>query len=132
VGCTDDQNRKWLAGSKQHHKRKRYLNINTGVFSSTLTCEGRIFRKVAQFLSNPSNIKSKTVDNSKHHITTYLQTNQRPNLSMANLTTILDADKFPPIFDTLTAHLPIKDVIALTRTCRTLKPLYQKMISNGA
>jgi hypothetical protein len=51
---------------------------------------------------------------------------------MANLTTILDADKFPPIFDTLTAHLPIKDVIALTRTCRKLKPLYQKMISNGA
>jgi hypothetical protein len=51
---------------------------------------------------------------------------------MANLTTMLGTDKFPPIFDTLTAHLSIKDIIALTRTCRALKPLYQKMIINDA
>jgi len=51
---------------------------------------------------------------------------------MANLTTILDADRFPPIFNCLTSHLPIKGIVALTRTCRKLKPLYQKMVSRGA
>lgn len=51
---------------------------------------------------------------------------------MANLTTILGTDMFPPIFDTLTAYLPIRDIIALTRTCREFQPLYQKMITTGA
>ncbi|KAG9561319.1 hypothetical protein KCU71_g18898, partial [Aureobasidium melanogenum] len=51
---------------------------------------------------------------------------------MANLLNILGTDRFPPVFDTLTAHLPIKDVISLTRTCRTLRPLYQKLVSKGA
>lgn len=51
---------------------------------------------------------------------------------MANLTTILDAERFPPIFDRITSHLPIKDIVALTRTCHELKPLYQKMVSRGA
>jgi hypothetical protein len=51
---------------------------------------------------------------------------------MADLTTILGTDKFPPIFDALTSHLSIRNIIALTRTCRTLQPLYQKMVSNGA
>ncbi|CAD0112569.1 unnamed protein product [Aureobasidium uvarum] len=51
---------------------------------------------------------------------------------MANLTTILGTDGFPPICDALTAHLPIKDIIALTHTCRALEPLYQKLVSNGA
>ncbi|KAG9561277.1 hypothetical protein KCU71_g10372, partial [Aureobasidium melanogenum] len=51
---------------------------------------------------------------------------------MANLLDILGADRFPTVFDALTAHLPIKDVIALTRTCRTLRSLYQKLVSKGA
>ena len=51
---------------------------------------------------------------------------------MANLVTILSTDRFPIVFDVLTSQLPIKDVIALTRTCRELKPLYQKMVSKNA
>lgn len=51
---------------------------------------------------------------------------------MANLVTILGSDKFPPVFDALTAQLPVKDIVALTRTCRTLNPLYQKLVSRGA
>ncbi|KAI4715738.1 hypothetical protein E4T48_08086 [Aureobasidium sp. EXF-10727] len=51
---------------------------------------------------------------------------------MANLTTIVGTDNFAPIFDALTSQLPIKDVIALTRTCHAFQPLYQKMISNNA
>jgi hypothetical protein len=73
-----------------------------------------------------------TTDSSKQHFTNHLQTHQRLHLIMADLTTLLGTDKFPPIFDALTSYLPIKDIITLTRTCRTLQPLYQKMINNGA
>lgn len=51
---------------------------------------------------------------------------------MANLLNILGTDRIPPVFDALTAHLPIKDIVVLTRTCRTLRPLYQKLVSKGA
>jgi hypothetical protein len=51
---------------------------------------------------------------------------------MADLTTILGTNRYPPVFDAITAHLSIKDIIALTRTCRELQPVYQRMISNDA
>lgn len=51
---------------------------------------------------------------------------------MANLVTILGSDRFSLVFDALTMHIPIRDIIALTRTCHTLRPLYQKLISKGA
>jgi hypothetical protein len=51
---------------------------------------------------------------------------------MADLTTILGTNRYPLVFDAITAHLSIKDIIALTRTCRELQPVYQRMISNDA
>lgn len=51
---------------------------------------------------------------------------------MADLVAILGSDRFPRIFNALTAQLPIRDIVALTRTCRALNPLYRKMMNKNA
>lgn len=51
---------------------------------------------------------------------------------MADLTTILNSHRLGPIFDNLTGCLSIRDIIALTRTCRQLASVYSKMVSRGA
>ncbi|KAK6001453.1 hypothetical protein QM012_002784 [Aureobasidium pullulans] len=51
---------------------------------------------------------------------------------MVNLIAILGSDRSPAVFDGLTTHLSIRDIVALTRTCRSLRSLYQKLVSKGA
>ncbi|KAI5273753.1 hypothetical protein E4T47_03033 [Aureobasidium subglaciale] len=51
---------------------------------------------------------------------------------MANLITLLATDRVPVVFDALTACLSIRDIVALTRTCHALNPLYQKLVKQDA
>lgn len=58
-----------------------------------------------------------------------LSDHSSPNgLRQDNHLNLLDLFKWYPIFDRLCAHMPIAEIINLTRTCKALSHLYQTLL----
>jgi len=52
----------------------------------------------------------------------------RPSMGQTVLFTLLDPDAIYPLFTAFCDLLPIADIIALTRTCKTLAGLYRSLL----
>lgn len=56
------------------------------------------------------------------------RTSERASMGQTILFTLLDPDEIYPLFTTLCDFLSIADIIALTRTCKTLAGLYRSLL----
>lgn len=54
--------------------------------------------------------------------------NDRPSMGQTVLFTLLDPDAIYPLFTAFCDLLSIADIIALTRTCKTLAGLYRSLL----